>query len=193
MSGTKAWTSRVTLHGQKPGIMFDRYLGDNVSKVPNHEKMYKTVSGELFIPSLNIISFLSAQNTRSAARALYPVRQYKDKATALLGATVIGQAEIPLTRNGEPIVWNGNFDDGPAAGPSGIWLHRSVARLAKGIPNPKERPVINAPWEASFDVTLFPNDQVQPDEFKGLVEDGMALVGLGTFRGVYGKATVEWK
>lgn len=187
-----SWTSKVTLKGLDPGIMFDRYLGDNTSKVANYEKMNKTLEGQVYIPAANVISFLSAQNTRSAARALYDTRKYKDKASALLGATMIHQPALLLTRSNEPIMWRGEFDEGPDTGPSGIWLHKAVARLAKGIPNPKERPVISAPWETSFEVTLFKNDQVKPDEFRWLVETGMMLIGLGTYRGVFGKAEVSW-
>jgi len=173
--------------------MFDRYLGDNTSVVPNHEKLYKRKDGTVYLPALNIMSFLSATQSRSAPRVYYPVKSYKDKAAALLGSTIIEPAEIDLTRNGEPIVWTGEFDEDMESGPSGIWLHKAVARVKGNIPNPKERPTISAPWEASFDVTLFDNNQVKPDEFKGLVVTGMAVIGLGTFRGVFGKATVEWE
>jgi len=186
-----AWTSTVTLRGLPPGIMFDRYLGSNNARVANEDKMYVQPDGQVYLPALNVMSFLSAENTRSAPKALYDPRKYKEKTGALLGYTIISPAEIPLTRDGEPVTWLGNFDDG-ADGPSGIILHHAVARLPKGLPNPKERPLILAPWEATFDVTLIENKWVAPSEFQWIVEQGMMLIGLGTFRGIYGKATVEW-
>jgi hypothetical protein len=191
MAETKVWTSKVTLRGLKPGIMFDRYLGDNTARVANQDKMYVLPDGQVYIPSQNVVSLCSATNTRSAPKALYDSREYGKKAAALLGYLVIEPSEIVLTRGGEPIRWTGDFD-ADENGPSGIVLHRSVARLPKGIPNPKERPLILAPWEASFTVSLFENETVAPAEFQWLFEKGMMLIGLGTFRGVFGKATVDW-
>jgi hypothetical protein len=97
--------------------------------------------------------------------------------------------DIPFMRNKKPIevgVFGEHIDE-----KSGIKLHRSVARLEKGIPNPKERPVLSLPWQLVFNLTIFPNKEIKEAEIKNLFEDGGIAIGLGTFRGVFGKFTVD--
>ena len=74
---------------------------------------------------------------------------------------------------------------------SGLYLDRRVARLDKGIPNPKERPVLPLPWSLSFRLTIFPNKEIKEQEIKNLFTEGGIAIGLGTFRGVFGKFMVE--
>ena len=188
---TPPWEATVTLNGQPPGIMFDRYLGPD-AEVADQDKMYLQTDGSVYIPALNLISFLCSVNSRSAAKALYDSRKYKEKAAALLGNVIITPAEIPITRNGEPVRWTGSFDESPTSGPSGIVLTHHVARLKGGIPNEKRRPLVLAPWEATFQICLFRNRWVPPVELQWLIEEGMRLIGLGTFRGIYGRAAVSW-
>jgi hypothetical protein len=98
---------------------------------------------------------------------------------------------IPFLRNGE-IIRVGTFQD-DVEPLSGIYLHRSVARLEKGIPNPKERPVLPLPWSLQFTLEIFPNKEIKEQEIKNLFEDGGMAIGLGTFRGVFGKFRIaEW-
>lgn len=74
---------------------------------------------------------------------------------------------------------------------TGIYLHRSVARLDKGIPNPKERPVLPLPWSIEFTLDIYPNKEIKEQEIRNLVEEGGLAIGLGTFRGVFGKFVIE--
>jgi hypothetical protein len=180
---------RVVLRGTKD-IMFDRYPGENSTKLDPGQKMYlaPTQSGELpviGVPAANIMSFLSAHNTNSAPKRLRDKRKYKETANAILSFLDIRETFIPLLRNGEPIRFGRFIDDRDEA--SGAYIHRSVARLDKGIPNPKVRPVVPAPWELEFHISLRPNNEVKEQEIMNLVSEGGAALGLGTFRGVFGK------
>lgn len=96
---------------------------------------------------------------------------------------------ITFTRNGTPVTV-GTFGD-RLDEQSGIYLHRSVARLDKGIPNPKERPVLPLPWALEFDLTIYPNKEIKEQEIKNLLAEGGMAIGLGTFRGVFGKFEIE--
>lgn len=96
---------------------------------------------------------------------------------------------LPLLRDGEPIRV-GKFEDDREP-QTGIYLHRSVARLDKGIPNPKERPVLPLPWSIEFTLDIFPNKEIKEQEIRNLVEEGGLAIGLGTFRGVFGKFIIE--
>ena len=180
---------KITLCGITD-MMFDRYAGDNATKLEPFQKLYFQPGTKLIgLPALNIMSFLSAHNTNSAPKRLRDARQFKKIANACLSFTQIKQAFIPLLRDGKPIEFGKFVDDHDEL--SGAYIHRAVARLDKGIPNPKERPVIPAPWELTFDMIFYPNKEIKEVEIQNLFEDGGRALGLGTFRGVFGKFYVQ--
>lgn len=181
---------KVVLCGTK-GIMFDRYAGDNNTKLEVWQKFYLEPGDSRVIgmPAANIMSFLSAHNTNSAPKRLRDKRKFKDIANACLSFVEIAEDFIPFTRDGNPIKL-GKFenDKDPV---SGAWVHRSVARLDKGIPNPKERPVLPCPWSLAFTLRIYPNREIQEQEILNLFDEGGRALGLGTFRGLFGKFIVE--
>ena len=186
-------TRNVVLEGLTD-IMFDRYAGDNKTQLSVSQKLYlsRTDGKTIVFPSLNIVSFLSARNTTSAPKRLMDSRTYGKVAAACLSYVSINQSEIPFVRNGKPIVFGGF--DGDIDTLSGTYIHRAVARLDKGIPNPKERPTLPTPWELHFDLTISANDEVQEQQLLNLIQKGGRALGLGTFRGVFGKFRVaRWE
>ena len=167
-------------------IMFDRYAGDNKTQLPVEQKMYLRKK-TLILPSANISSFLSAQNTPSAPKRLMDSRTYKRVAQAFLSFVSITPNDIPFLRDGKPIIFNG-FDD------KSMYVHQCVARLDKGIPNPKTRPVLMMPWSLEFTLNIFPNDEFNEGLLKDTFNRGGIAVGLGTYRGVFGKFKIDsWK
>ena len=187
-------TRKVVLTGIRE-IMFDRYAGDNKTKLEWHQKIYCVPGTDILaLPSTNFVSFLTAHNTNSAPKRLRDKRAYKDIANACLSFTGIsGPPEhpgyIPFMRKGKPIRVGKFTDDCDMT--SGLYLHRSVARLDKGIPNPKERPVLPLEWSLELNLEIFPNKEIKEQEIKNLIEEGGMAIGLGTFRGVYGKFRIE--
>lgn len=181
---------KVVLCGTKP-IMFDRYSGDNSTQLEPYQKFYFLPGDSriIGIPAANIMSFLSAHNTNSAPKRLRDKRKYKDIANACLSFLEIKEDFIPLMRDGKPIVF-GKFEKDQDA-LSGAFIHRSVARLDKGIPNPKVRPVVPLPWSLTFNLCLYPTKEIQEQEIMNLFDEGGRALGLGTFRGLYGKFIVE--
>jgi len=181
---------KVRLCGTKD-LMFDRYAGDNSTKLEPWQKLYLEPGDSKIIglPAANIMSFLSAHNTNSAPKRLRDKRKYKDIANACLSFFEIDEQFIPLLRDGKPIVF-GRFEKDVDQS-SGTYIHRTVARLDKGIPNPKERPVVPVKWELQFTARLYPNKEIQEQEILNLFEEGGRALGLGTFRGLYGKFFVE--
>jgi hypothetical protein len=177
--------------------MFDRYAGDNDTRLTWQEKIYLMPgTNVLCLPALNINSFFTAHNTPSAPKRLRDKRKYKDICNAIQSFTLIeavdGGQYIPFTRNGEPIEVG---DFGESEEPkSGLYLHRSVARLDKGIPNPKERPTLPCPWSLTFILRILPNNAIKEAEIRNLLIEGGLAIGLGTYRGQFGKFMVEdWK
>jgi hypothetical protein len=184
---------KVTLSGLTD-IMFDRYAGDNKTQLEWTQRVYLIPeTNTLCLPTTNIVSFLSSHNTNSAPKRLRDARQFKKIANACLSFVSIqgnrAKDFIPFTRNGAEIKV-GKFGDRKDE-LSGIYLDRRVARLDKGIPNPKERPILPLPWELSFTLSIFPNKEIKEQEIMNLFVEGGIAIGLGTFRGVYGKFEVS--
>lgn len=195
-SDTRLETVRraVTLKGTKP-IMFDRYAGDNKTQLAWQQKLYlNPENSAISLPTMNVVSFLSAHNTNSAPKRLRDARQFKKICNACLSFVDIDAVTapvdlIPFMRDGEPIIagqFGEEFDE-----KSGVYLDRRVARLDKGIPNPKERPVLPLPWSLEFILTIRPNTEIKESEIYNLFVDGGHAIGLGTFRGVFGKFKVD--
>jgi len=103
------------------------------------------------------------------------------------------EENIPIMRHGEPLKFSG-FGNDEICPTSGTFVKRDVARLEKGIPNPKVRPVIPLDWEITFKLTLFVNKLLQEQQLKNIFVDGGVAVGIGTWRGRFGKfSVVQWE
>jgi hypothetical protein len=46
-------------------------------------------------------------------------------------------------------------------------------------------------WELAFTLTIYPNKEIKEQEIMNLFIDGGVAIGLGTFRGVFGKFEVS--
>lgn len=182
---------QVTLTGYMP-MMLDRYAGDNKTQLAPEQKMYLLPDNQtLCLPAINLSSFLSAINTTSVAK-LIGGKQYKDLAAAFLGYVQFIPNLIPVTRNAKPIVFTGFVDDRDEA--AGIYIDRRVARLARGVPNPKVRPVIELPWELAFTLRFIKNTMFDEILLRLAFDRGGESLGLGTYRGLFGKFTVtRWE
>lgn len=171
---------KVTLNGLTP-IMFDRYSGNNKEQLAVMDKCYTDDKGSLVLPSTNVLSFLSAQNTESATQRVIG-RGYKEVCKAALSYVSIAPFHIPITRNGNPVT----KDD--------LKVHFAVARVMKGrlaVPNPKERPLLEPDWEMNFVITLQETPSLNEVTLQKIFEIGGNAIGLGTFRGVFGKFEVK--
>src|SRR5262245_25137393 len=199
-AGTRETTVRTVKIRGLTSIMFDRYPGDNDTRLEVWQKLYFGLDPEksLVLPNLNIISALSAQNTDSWPKRLLDKRKYKDFCFACASYVTILPELIPFTRGGQPIVFD-KFSARDGAGreldpQSGVFVHRSTARLEKGIPNPKVRPVMPLPWELEFQLTLWRNKYIQEQQLMNVMTEGLLAIGLGTYRGQYGKGEiVRWE
>ncbi len=178
---------RVVLKGTAP-IMFDQYAGDNKTKLDVSQKLYLSKDGTITMPAMNISSFLSSENTMSAPRRLLG-KNAKATAQACLSYVSIAPFAIPFLRDDKPIKFGVLVNDTDAK--SGVYVHRCVARLKGGIPNPKERPVLPLPWSLEFKITIQPNKgELKEEQVLMLFREGGMALGLGTYRGVFGKFEV---
>ncbi len=190
--GTREMVRRtVRLRGLTP-IMFDRYPGDNDTKLEPWQKLYFPPDGTKIIslPATNLISALSAQNTDSWPKRLLDPRKYKAFCFACSAYLTFAPDFIPFTREGRPIVFGRLVGDRDPE--SGVYIRRDTARLEKGIPNPKVRPVLPLPWEMEFTLTLWPNSALQEAQLMNIFSQGLLAFGLGTWRGQFGKGEVAF-
>lgn len=178
MATTK--TGKVILTGVKP-LLFDRYMGSNDAKPEPIEKVYWTQDGEACLPTLNLYSSLTAENTKSVAKMFYG-RNAKKVGMAVNSFLYIPETELTLKREGKPFHID-NFD-------KQFEVVEHVARLDKGIPNPKVRPMLRAPWttEFSFEFTSSPDCswEVMVKMFQQA-----GIIGLGTYRPIFGTYRVQ--
>jgi len=188
--GTSGLIKRQVVVVGQTDIMFDRYAGDNNTELQPWDRAYYAPDGKTFVlPSLNIMSFLSGMNTSSAPKRLLDPRKYKKIAAACLSYIQISPMIIPFMRDGKPIILG--TPDGDRDEQSGAFITYGVARLEKGIPNPKARPTLPVPWSLMFNLDIFPNDEIQEQQICDLFVRGGLALGFGTYRGVYGKFVVE--
>jgi len=183
----------VVLEGIAP-VMFDRYAGDNNTKLLWSQKIYLVPGTDILcLPTSNIVSLLSAHNTNSAPKRLRDSKVFKKICNACLSFVIVDGFKsspqyIPFLREGEPIRVGRFGDDRDEL--SGIYLDRRVARLDKGIPNPKERPVLPLPWALEFRLKILPNKEIKEQEIQNLIQEAGLAIGIGTYRGVFGKFQV---
>lgn len=181
----------ATLIGIRP-ILFDRYAGDNNTKLKPMEKLYTDGKGGIVLPVLNVFSLLTAQNTDSVAARFYG----KLRRDIALGVN----AFCNITPSG---IESDDMIDAPVVDANGrqfnvkddcIQIVQHVARMKKSgaaIPNPKERPMIPAGWRVKLDFSVSENNFVTAATLRNMVEQG-GILGLGTFRPIFGRFAVEW-
>ena len=174
----KSQKINVTLKGIRP-IMFDRFVSMKAELSPM-DKVYQK-DGSLILPAKNIMSFLSGINTESAPQRIIG-KKWKTICKAALSFVNIEPYEIFFERNGKRI----SFDDVDIVTDKAI-----VKKGALAIPSEKSRPVLKMPWSLSFTIELFQNQDLNDAILKRLFEEGGIMVGLGSYRGVYGKFIVE--
>jgi hypothetical protein len=168
--------------------MFDKYLNMSGQEVDPENKFYLAADGKsLILPAANISSFLSADLTESATKRVIG-KKWRGVAKAALSFVDIDPIEIPILREGVPLT----------LGNSNYIIDRRVARVKKTggliVPSEKVRPVLQTPWEMAFTITLFENPDLNESTLKRIFEDGGISIGLGTFRGVFGKFKVsKWE
>lgn len=188
---TSVATLTATLEGIRP-IMFDRYAGDNNTKLKALDKLYTDNYGGIVMPVLNVLSLLTAQNTDSVSARFYG-KQRRDIALGVNAYCNIVAAGVKSDEIGfAPIMDESGaqyrVDD------QRIRVVCHVARVKKAgaaIPNPKERPMLPTGWRIKLDFLLAENNFVSVATLRNMVEQG-GILGLGTFRPMFGRYRTIW-
>lgn len=172
-------------------MMFDRYI-DNKDHGPA-EKMY-LVAGEratmpLVFPAENVRSFLGAKRSDTISCAgFFGKKAKRTESMMILACLQISPEAIPLTRNGEPVIFE-RFDPKGAEGDGALYVHTAIGR--EGTPHVVRRPVLRLPWEMQFQITLLRNDYVRGTDVRKYFEQGGPLIGFGAYRPRFGRFSAE--
>lgn len=182
----------VTLRGIRP-MLFDRYAGDNSTQLKPLEKLYLNSEGGLVFPVLNVFSLLSAQNTDSVA-ARFHGKKRRDVALGINAFCSVTPRGVVSEEIVDAPILDAEGKQWMANDPR-IQILKHVARVKKAgtaIPNPKERPMIPTGWRISLDFRLVENDFVSETTLRNMIEQG-GILGLGTFRPMFGRYVCEWE
>lgn len=174
----------IRLSGIRP-IMFDRYPGDNSTKLEPLDKFYLNASGECGLPVLNFFSLLAAQNTPSVGKTFWG-KGYKNLCMALM-------AYINFEATEEDPTMATIYDEtGKAYRPDDprIQVLAHVARTKQSTPNPTMRPIIPKGWCIRLRMDHQDNDMIKPPTIKKMLQQAGTL-GLGTFRPIFGRFITE--
>lgn len=166
----------VQLEGLRP-LMFDRYAGDNQTQLAPEEKMYLDGDRRLMMPAINLFSLLTSENTKSVCRQFFG-KQGKTIALGIQSYCNIEPFDIPICDDKGQVRFSGWNEQ--------ISVHKSVARLKAGVPNPKVRPMLVLPWRLDFTITYEENKYCSLENLRQAVSTGGTL-GLGTFRPFFGR------
>ena len=139
--------------------------------------MYLDHNQHLILPSLNVSSLLTAENSKSVCRTFFG-KAGKEVGLGISSYVFITPFEIPIHDGEQPIIFTGFNEQ--------IYVQIHVARLAKGIPNPRHRPVIALPWFVDFTVEYVENPYCSMETLRQAFTYGGTL-GLGTFRPFFGR------
>lgn len=175
-------TFKVEMSGTR-SILFDRYPGDNRSKLEPHEKFYLYDGNKLCIPIINVYSLLASENGKSAVKQFG--REGKKIGAAVLSCVKISADDGNIERapllhkDGSEIVFN-SFEDPEFE----VMSH--VARLKNGIPNPTKRPAYKGDWKIQLKVQLEEDKILKPKILENIFTEA-GKIGVGTFRPFFGQ------
>lgn len=174
--------AHVKFTGVKP-LLFDRYAGSNEAKLEPIDKVYWH-NERAVMPQINIYSALSAENSKSVAK-MYFGKKAKPIGMAIQNGLMIDTDFIPILQDGEEVLAK---DFGKR-----FTIEHHVARINKSgtaIPNPKERPSLDVPWTLEFGIQFIPNGELTWEVMQQCFQY-CGVIGLGTYRPLYGGFSVE--
>lgn len=181
----KEFKLEIVLAGALP-IMFDRYPGDNKTQLPVRERAVLRDDDTIVLPALNVISMLSAENTTSVSKMF-------GKASRAISRDIksgfsVANADIPLLSRGKPVIMPATLSTNAA---DAVYQRLDVARVKGGIPNPKQRPVVNTPWSLEFEAFFLEGQECKLSTLRDAFDRAGRFIGLGTFRPQFGQFRIE--
>ena len=170
-------------------IMFDQFFDHSKEPRPPEQKFYIQGKNQLFFPSLNIMAFLFNQKGDSCVNK-FEGKKRRDYYAIGFSHITISPMFIPFkNKEGKTILFS-NFDDGLFY----IMNSAPTTKLSGGgyiKQEAKPRPVLKMPWALEFEIHLFKNPLINEIKLRNWFENGGLIIGLGTYRPLFGRFMVE--
>jgi hypothetical protein len=173
-------------------IMFDQFFDHSKEPRPPEQKFYLQDKNQLVFPSLNIMAFLFNQKGNSCATK-FEGKKRNDYISMGFSHISITPTFIPFKgKDKKPVVFK-DFED------STFYIVNAAptTKLSGGgfiKQEAKPRPVLKMPWFLEFEINLYKNSLINSIKLQNWFEAGGLLIGLGTYRPLFGRFAVkEWK
>jgi hypothetical protein len=181
----------AVLNGMAP-ILFDKFKDHSSPDLPEDQKLY-VADGLLVLPAANLTSFLVGE---------YPAGIIKvDKGKKFAEFTRIVKSHLSFGSPAFPILDGQGreikFDSLADRERWGTCLEGGLTKSSGGKiikQEAKPRPFLKLPWKLAISINLFMTDCnkiVTPDVLQDWFIKGGVLVGLGSYRPLYGRFEVD--
>ncbi len=170
-------------------IMFDQFFDHSKEPRPPEQKFYIQGKNQLVFPSLNIMAFMFNQKGDSCVNK-FEGKKRRDYYAVGFSHVSISPTFIPFKDKDRKQINFSDFENGlfyivnsaPTTKLSGGGFIKQEA---------KPRPVLKMPWLLEFDIRLFTNPLINETKLRNWFENGGLLIGLGTYRPLFGRFMVK--
>jgi hypothetical protein len=185
----------AVLRGLAP-LMFDRFFDHSSEDRPPEQKLYLQ-DGRLVMPAANLVALLTNDKPPGAIK-MTEKKKAGDYLPYVKGHVHLSELHFPiLDGDGAPIKFT-DFTD------PRFYIDRSAPRVIKGSLSikqpPKARPVLKLPWSIQIGLNLieteFSQGKITPDKLYSWFVLGGLVIGLGTYRPLFGRFEVpdaDWR
>jgi len=177
----------VTLTSLAP-LMFNTFRGQE--DIPPERKLNLASADNttVILPGANILGFLTSKLVgRSCINTFVPAKERPERQAEVMASVAISPVEIPILRDGQPILFTGAWD-------GGVYVDERAAQASKTARVLARRPVVAEPWSVAFVLSLAETDYVTEERLRRWFVEGGLMVGLGAFRPFFGRFEVaSWK
>jgi len=170
-------------------IMFDQFFDHSKEPRPAEQKFYIQGKNQLVFPSLNIMAFLFNQKGNSCVTK-FEGKKRGDYISMGFSHISISPQFIPFKGKDQKPIFFTDFDDGK------FYVFRSAptTKLPGGgiiKQEAKPRPVLKMPWSLEFEINLYKNPLINSTKLQNWFEAGGLLIGLGTYRPLFGRFMIK--
>ena len=178
-------------------LMFQRFIGQIKDQDPE-TMLYLDDKRELFVPAANVYSFFCNGDNGKGCAMTFEARAHKMEMLRLAKAYLaVRPNRIPILREGKPIAY-GKFDE-RGDKKSGLIIDERAA-VGKGARTTsremRRRPVLDLPWEVTFQLILVmarSNQALNGQKLLEWMQQGGMEIGILAHRPMFGKFTVEMR
>ncbi len=170
-------------------IMFDQFFDHSKEPRPPEQKFYLVGKNQLVFPSFNLMAFLFNQKGNSCV-GKFEGKRRGDYISMGFSHVSIAPQSIPFEGKDMKPIYFKNFEDPRFA----IFRSAPTTKLPGGgliKQEAKPRPILKMPWYLEFVINLYKNPLINSVKLQNWFESGGLLIGLGTYRPLFGRFMIK--